>query len=187
MQNQNNANLVHRECNLNLEDHLKYVEALVLAKIIDENTGKSIKQNMTAAFTAKNGAPAPQGAAPKPSYNFENSEFLRARLCLLNYLKNLDISLDAEDMKKIEDVVLELEKAAMERKSTSINSEEALNMLKNSNEIAKDRLMTGSLKGTAFQEPPAKTFSRDEIAKMSTAEFIKNEPVINYQLQNGLL
>lgn len=32
-----------------------------------------------------------------------------------------------------------------------------------------------------------KTFTREEIAKMSTSEFIKNEAAINNQIKNGLI
>ena len=39
---QNSFNPVHR-CNLNLQEHLKYVDTLVLLKIIDTQTGESIK------------------------------------------------------------------------------------------------------------------------------------------------
>ncbi len=174
---------MHNNCNLNIEEHLKYVDTLVKAGIIDDNTGKSIKQNMTAEFsaqqalkTATGGLYAPQNAAqPVQPLNLADSEFLRARVCLLNYLKNLDISLSERDLKEIEAVVLELEKGAMQRQ------------LANSNELAKERLITGALNGNSLKTVPGKTFTREEIAKMSTAEFIKNEPAINYQLQNGLI
>lgn len=184
-------------CNLNLQEHLKYVDALILAGIIDTETGKSIKQRMTANLTAKAGASMPQGGFQTPQtltvpketqgVNFENSEFLKARTCLLNYLKNLDISLDEEDMRKIEDVVLELEKAAIQRGSAYGGADNLLKMLASTNELAKERLATGAMGSSNLSQAPKKLFSRDEIAKMSTAEFIKNEPIINYQLQNGLI
>ena len=127
---------------------------------------------------------------PQKAFDISQSSFLKTRECLLNYLKNLDIELDEEDLRAIEEVVLELEKAAISRqtKESGTNSaEDALKILNQSNEIAKSRLMTDSLRGSSLKQTPDKTFTRDEIAKMSTAEFIKNEPVINYQLQNGLL
>ncbi len=197
---QNSFNPVHR-CNLNLQEHLKYVDTLVLLKIIDTQTGESIKQNMAATFN-NNGVSNQTGwnlnqynafkdssmQKPNTEANFDisKSEFLKARECLLNYLQNLDIELNREDLKNIEAVVLELEKAALLRQQVK-NSENAFELLNKNNEIAKERLMTGSMQGSGVQNPPNKTFSRDEIAKMSTAEFIKNEPIINYQLQNGLL
>ncbi len=197
---QNSFNPVHR-CNLNLQEHLKYVDTLVLLKIIDTQTGESIKQNMAATFN-NNGVSNQTGwnlnqynafkdsslQKPNTEANFDisKSEFLKARECLLNYLQNLDIELNREDLKNIEAVVLELEKAALLRQQVK-NSENAFELLNKNNEIAKERLMTGSMQGSGIQNPPNKTFSRDEIAKMSTAEFIKNEPIINYQLQNGLL
>lgn len=197
---QNSFNPVHR-CNLNLQEHLKYVDTLVLLKIIDTQTGESIKQNMAATFN-NNGVSNQTGwnlnqynafkdsSLQKPNieadFDITKSEFLKARECLLNYLQNLDIELNREDLKNIEAVVLELEKAALLRQQVK-NSENAFELLNKNNEIAKERLMTGSMQGSGIQNPPNKTFSRDEIAKMSTAEFIKNEPMINYQLQNGLL
>ena len=197
---QNSFNPVHR-CNLNLQEHLKYVDTLVLLKIIDTQTGESIKQNMAATFN-NNGVSNQTGwnlnqynafkdsslQKPNTEANFDisKSEFLKARECLLNYLQNLDIELNREDLKNIEAVVLELEKAALLRQQVK-NSENAFELLNKNNEIAKERLMTGSMQGSGVQNPPNKTFSRDEIAKMSTAEFIKNEPIINYQLQNVLL
>ncbi len=197
-----NGQEAHAECILNLDEHLKYADALVSAGIIDKNTGESIKKQMTANFKAVNKASAPQaGPNPLPSSNFNaipasksfdinQSAFLKTRECLLNYLKNLDIELDEDDLRNIEEVVLELEKTAILRhaKDSGDNgAQDALKLLNQSNEIAKGRLITGPLKGSKVKEPLRKIFSRDEIAKMSTAEFIKNEPAINYQLQNGLL
>lgn len=167
-------------CNLNPEEHLKYVDSLVSLKIIDENTGKSIKQNMTAKF-GNNGAVSAFSGADMP-FDIKQSEFLKARECLLNYLLNSGIELDEGSLKDIEAVVLELEKMALMREQGN-----ALEALKKNNEIAKERLMTGSMQGGGAQTLPNKLFTREEIGKMSTAEFIKNEPTINYQLQNGLL
>lgn len=197
-------NLYHR-CNLNLDEHLKYADALISAGIIDKKTGESIKHNMTATFQAESDAAALNGIQMQQnraitagdtgnkqsmnafqSVNFGDSDFLKARECLLDYLKNLDVELSYEDLAKIESVVLELEKLAVQ-KNQEDNGQNALDMLNKSNEIAKERLMTGAMGSKGIKTLPQKTFTRDEIAKMSTAEFIKNEPAINYQLQNGLL
>jgi len=186
-----NGQNTHTECNLTFEEHLKYVDALVLAGIIDETTGKSMKQQITANFPTKTRSNTPFQATgvssnPASAFDFSQSEFLKARNCLLKYLQNLDIQLSEADLKEIESVVLELEKAAITA-SLDKNGQEALMALKNTNEIAKERLITGPIAPNGLQNAPQKVFSRDEIAKMSTAEFIKNEPIINYQLQNGLL
>lgn len=170
-------------CNLNLDDHLKYVDSLVLLKIIDNSTGESIKRNIAATFS-NNKAFQTYPATDAATFDFSQSEFLKARKCLLNYLQNSGVELDEADLKNIEAVVLELEKNALARGN---NTQIPLDKLNMDNEIAKERLMTGSMRGSGVQKAPEKLFSRDEIAKMSTAEFIKNEPVINYQLQNGLL
>lgn len=183
-QNIKPENQGHR-CNLNLQAHLDYVDTLVLAGIIDENTGKSIKQNMTATFAAKNGVSAPL-LGDNNGINFDESEFLKARSCLLDYLKGHDLNLDARDMKEIEAVILALEAAAVEKEAKK-TGENTLKLINDTNEIAKERLVSGSLAGQGTKNIPGKLFTRDEIAKMSTAEFIKNEPVINYQLQNGLI
>ncbi len=201
---QNNGQNAHTECNLTFDEHIKYVDALVLAGIIDETTGKSMKQQITANFSAKTQSNMPfaannvfqeqsgthttlqNGLKPAPLFDFGQSEFLKARNCLLKYLQNLDIELTEADLKEIESVVLELEKAAISA-SQAKNAENALDALKSTNELAKERLITGSMLYNGQQTPPQKVFTRDEIAKMSTAEFIKNEPAINYQLQNGLL
>ena len=126
---QNSFNPGHR-CNLNLQEHLKYVDTLVLLKIIDTQTGESIKQNMAATFN-NNGVSNQTGwnlnqynafkdsSLQKPNieadFDISKSEFLKARECLLNYLQKLDIELNREDLKNIEAVVLELEKAALLR------------------------------------------------------------------------
>ena len=197
-QNSSGSN-THQGCILNLDEHLKYADALMSAGIIDKKTGESMKNQMTANFQTASKASAPQMGGnqsvsavsnPQKAFDISQSSFLKTRECLLNYLKNLDIELDEEDLRAIEEVVLELEKAAISRqtKESGTNSaEDALKILNQSNEIAKSRLMTDSLRGSSLKQTPDKTFTRDEIAKMSTAEFIKNEPVINYQLQNGLL
>ncbi len=201
----------HR-CNLNLEEHLKYADALVLAGIIDVNTGKSIKQKMTAVFRAENGSSAnggaqtlvntgnmgaPSGVSPAPSTirSYADSEFLKARECLLDYLQNLDVELDLDDLAKIEAVVLELEKQAISRNAQGSEGSNEPNSLfttaEMANEAAKQRLIGSSLGSSSgikgSKGLPQRAFTREEIANMSTAEFIKNEPQINYQLQNGLL
>lgn len=182
------------KCNLNLEEHQKYADALVLAGIIDENTGKSIKNKMAAVFRAESGSSAPAGGNPLQTgalVDIAQSEFLKARECLLNYLQNLDVELTLEDLGNIEEVVLELEKTAISRhikeNGAQIYTENPYESAKKVNELAKDRIMTGSLGAGGSKSPLGKNFTRAEIAKMSTAEFIKNEPQINYQLQNGLL
>lgn len=197
----NYVNQDHR-CNLSLQDHLKYVDNLVLLKIIDTDTGKSIKQNMAATFSNNRVLSANTGVNPAycnqfaqnitpqcgndQAFDFTQSEFLKARECLLNYLQNSGVELDEAGLKDIEALVLELEKNALTRENKN-RGEELLNSLNRDNELAKDRLITGSMQGANIQKPLDKLFSREEIAKMSTAEFIKNEPVINYQLQNGLI
>ncbi len=168
------------KCNLSLQDHLKYVDSLVMLNIIDKNTGESIKQNMAATFSNSKVLSANTGI------DFSKSEFLKARECLLNYLQKSGVELDEAELKDIEAIVLELEKNAVSRFGAD-NGQNTLNSLNRDNELAKERLMTGSMQGSNIQKPLDKLFSREEIAKMSTAEFIKNEPVINYQLQNGLL
>ncbi len=190
-------NARHR-CNLNLEEHQKYADALVSAGIIDKPTGESIKQKMAAVFKAESGSSAvggpymPQGEADLA--DFSKSEFLKARECLLQYLENLDVEFTSGDLAKIEEVVLELEKAAIARNSGGSGSLGNLGGAENpvisaqmANEAAKERLMSSSLGSRGAKGLPQKLFTRDEISKMSTAEFIKNEPQINYQLQNGLL
>ena len=113
---QNSFNPGHR-CNLNLQEHLKYVDTLVLLKIIDTQTGESIKQNMAATFN-NNGVSNQTGwnlnqynafkdsSLQKPNieadFDISKSEFLKARECLLNYLQKLDIELNREDLKNIE-------------------------------------------------------------------------------------
>ncbi len=198
----------HR-CNLNLEEHQKYADALVSIGIIDKDTGKSIKDKMTAVFRAESGSSA-NGGAKRPFKNrdaavdlvqngagtadytnFEQSEFLKARECLLEYLQNLDVELTLEDLAAIEDVVLQLEKIAvmrhMKASGKEITDENPYESAFKANELAKDRILTGSLGSKSGKSPLGKNFTREEIAKMSTAEFIKNEPQINYQLQNGLI
>jgi len=182
----------HR-CNLNLEEHQKYADALVLAGIIDENTGKSIKQKMAAVFHAENLPKADDGGdcADFNKCDFTKSEFLKARECLLEYLQNLDVELTSADLAKIEEVVLELEKQAISRNikapAGNSNPDNPYTSVIAANEAAKERLIGSALGTKGSKGLPQKAFTRDEIAKMSTAEFIKNEPQINYQLQNGLL
>ena len=94
---QNSFNPGHR-CNLNLQEHLKYVDTLVLLKIIDTQTGESIKQNMAATFN-NNGVSNQTGwnlnqynafkdsSLQKPNieadFDISKSEFLKARECIL--------------------------------------------------------------------------------------------------------
>ena len=84
------------------------------------------------------------GAGTADYTNFEQSEFLKARECLLEYLQNLDVELTLEDLAAIEDVVLQLEKIAvmrhMKASGKEITDENPYESAFKANELAKDRI-----------------------------------------------
>lgn len=118
-------------------------------------------------------------------FSKSNPEFFspEGRKEVLNYLKSAKVSVGKDELNKISDVIRLVEKAAIER----YLQKEAHEMnLKNSNESAKQRLTANAQKSN-FNASMSRTFTREQIGKMSGAEFAKYESAIMEALKKGLI
>ena len=102
---------------------------------------------------------------------------------VLNYLKSGDVIVGKDELSKISDIIRTVEKAAIERYLQKVTYEKTL---KNSNETAKQRL-TANAQQSGFNGNFSRTFTREQIGKMSSAEFVKYESSIMEQLKKGLI
>lgn len=113
-----------------------------------------------------------------PDFFKENS-----RLGVLNYLKSGDLQFDKEELIHISEMIKDVENSAIERYLKKTELEEK--MIK-TNEEAKFRLNANAqnAKESSFKQT---VFTREQIGKMSGAEFTKNEKLIMEQLKKGLI
>ena len=99
------------------------------------------------------------------------------------YLKDFNFSLTDDDYATVSAFLEDIEKNAIERYAQQLRHEKNLAIR---NEIAKSRL-TSAAQNSTFENNKSKTFTREEIGKMSRADFIKNEQAIMSQLREGLI
>ncbi len=102
---------------------------------------------------------------------------------VLNYLQSDGVNLGKDDLSKISSIVRTVEKAAIDRYLKKVAHEKTL---RQSNENAKQRL-TANAQKSGFSAGGPKSFTREQIGKMSSAEFTKYEPIIMENLKKGLI
>ena len=115
-----------------------------------------------------------------PMPDFFNKD---GRLDVYDYLKNSEIEFDDGEISKISDLVEKIENSAIERYLKEKEHEKALN---NENEFAKQRLRANA-QNTSSDGLKNLVFTREQIGKMSGAEFAKHERAIMDQLKKGLI
>lgn len=102
---------------------------------------------------------------------------------VINYLKNSNMDFDKDEIKRISEIVEKLENSAIERYLKQKAREETLMQ---ENENAKQRLKSNA-QNSGYNLYGNKTFTREQIGRMSSAEFAKNEKLIMEQLKKGLI
>jgi len=103
---------------------------------------------------------------------------------VLDYLKSDGVIIGKDELEKISSMVENLEKTAIDR---YLKNEAYQTNLNNSNEVAKQKL-TANAQNSSFQDKNySRSFTREQIGKMSGAEFAKYEPLIMDQLKKGLI
>lgn len=115
----------------------------------------------------------------------EKPDFFRTegRADVLNYLKNSNVLVDKDEIGIISQMVEKLEQCAIDRYVKQQAHEKALN---DENEAAK-RKLTANAQNASFSGNKNKAFTREQIGRMSGAEFTKYEPLIMDQLRKGLI
>ena len=197
-QNADNSQMKTMVENIIKQDFLK-IESLMNLGAIDSLQGQNLKkQVLKRAFDliaqnekAKQNLP-PADAAPQSKeeafreFDKESPDFFSSegRKEVLDYLKSENVAIGKDDIKKISTMVESIEQNAISRYLKHSIYEKNLT---DSNELAKQRL-TAKAQKSGFQDKNfSRTFTREQIGNMSSAEFTKYEPYIMEQLKKGLI
>lgn len=118
-------------------------------------------------------------------FSKNNPEFFTSdgRKEVLNYLKSGGVPIGKDELNKISEIIRIVEKSAIDRYLKKAAHER---VLKNSNETAKQRLIANAQK-SSFGKNLSRSFTREQIGRMSGAEFTKYEPAIMEALKKGLI
>lgn len=118
-------------------------------------------------------------------FEAENAGFFNrdGRGEVLEYLKRSGFDGDKDEISLISKMIEKLENGAVERYLKQTAHEKSLN---DENEIAKQRLRANA-QNSNFDDVKTRAFTREQIGKMSGAEFAKYEKAIMEQLRKGLI
>ncbi len=177
---------------------LKVIENLVKTGVMTEEQGQNLMNYVTKkafekyTLSQQNGqVPVSTQAAVMPVQNSEMSvlsqmpEFFNreGRLDVFDYLKNANVNVDQDEISKISALVEKIENSAIARYLREKEHEKTLN---NENEAAKQRLRANAQNAVSDGNKNL-VFTREQIGKMSGAEFAKYERMIMDQLKKGLI
>lgn len=167
-----------------LENYFKSIDNLAAFGLFNSEKAAQIKQNlMNEMVKNKKTAQEPEMSALE-EFLSENPEFFSNRANLKNYLETVGVELDKEEFSKIAKLIEELENSAVNRfAQSSVYGD----MLKEHNELAKNRLNTLSARGVGGSVDVNKVYTPDEIGKMSSREFKAKEALINEQMLKRLV
>lgn len=102
---------------------------------------------------------------------------------VMNYLKTSNMDFDDDEIKKISAIVEKIENSAIDRYLKQKTREKTI---QEENESAKQRLKSNA-QNSGYTPTGNRIFTREQIGKMSSAEFAKNEKLIMEQLRQGLI
>ena len=174
---------------------IKLIENLVQAGVMTQEQGQNLMNYVTQkAFekytlskqNVQNPVPA---QAPQNSQNFLSANVMpeffnrEGRLDVFDYLKNSNADFDQDEISKISALVEKLEDSAIARYLREKEHEKTLN---SENEAAKQKLRAYA-QNSASDGNKNLVFTREQIGKMSGAEFAKYERMIMDQLKKGLI
>lgn len=179
--------------NIALRD-LAIVENLAKAGILNPTQGQHLANYILnkAKEVLVNQKPNPQTALPPQNISSGIDEFVKeqpnffkdnARAEVLNYIKNSNSDINKDGILQISQLVEKLEKSAIEKYLQQQAHEKSLN---DENEAAKQRLQANA-QNQMFTDDNSRIFTREQIGKMSGAEFAKNEKAIMEQAKKGLI
>lgn len=114
----------------------------------------------------------------------ENPQFFSQRKEIESYLKSDGIVVDKDELKKISQMVETVEKNAIERYLKKATYEKNL---QSQNEFAKQKLTANAQNSRVGDKNFGRIFTREQIGKLSGAEFVKYESLIMEQLKKGLI
>lgn len=164
---------------------VKTIQNLMRLGVMPQKQGQDLMEYVAQmAFEKYMGSLYPE-QQPEKSWPDSTPDFFNrsGRLEVYDYLKNSGTDFDGDEISKISGFIEKIEDSAVQRYLEKQEHEKALN---NENEAAKQRLranaqnnMSDGLKNLVF--------TREQIGKMSGAEFAKHERAIMDQLKKGLI
>lgn len=173
-----------------LDSNINKVEKLVLSGMINSDMGRNLKKHiLQKAFddiiTKEKNQELTQNSNTQVFDEFEkqSGKFfdIDGRKDVLNYLKHETSQMSLNDLNKISEIIKIVEKSAITRYINKIAHDKSL---KESNEQAKKKL-TANAQFTSNGINLSQTFTREQIGKMTCAEFAKYEKAIMKQLREG--
>lgn len=178
---------------------LKTIKSLVQAGVMTQEQGQNLMNYVTQkAFEkytlSQNNSQIPVGlqqTSGQISPQIPDSqavvmpEFFNrdGRIDVYDYLKNSNTAFDEDELSKISALVEKIENTAIERYLRELQHEKTLS---SENETAKQRLRANA-QNSASDGVNNLVFTREQIGKMSGAEFAKHERAIMDQLKKGLI
>lgn len=176
------------------------IQKLLQAGLINSAQGQNLKQQvLKKAFDKlvqtekirRNLSPVQNQVIPTTTdrneafeeFSKSNPDFFTSdgRKEVLEYLKSDNVVIGKDDLSKISGIIRTVEKAAIDRYLKKVTHEKTL---RDSNEAAKQRLTANAQKSSSSGNL-LRTFTREQIGKMSSAEFAKYESSIMDQLKKG--
>ncbi len=164
-------------------ENIHAIEKLVTSGALTQEQGQNLMNYVTQkAFEMYTTVQAPQ---PVRNFPANMPEFFKkdGRTDVFDYLKNTDADFDEDELSKISSLVEKIENSAIERYLREKEHEKTLN---SENESAKQRLRANAQNGV-YDGAQNLVFTREQIGKMSGAEFAKHERAIMDQLRKGLI
>lgn len=182
-----NAGLINSAQGQNLKKEVlkNAFDKLVQTEKIKRALSPALQQNLQTSLKTNNMPASYQvdknGVFEEFSKNNPNFFASEGRKEVLNYLKSDDVIIGKDELGKISNIIRIVEKAAIERYLENVAHEKTL---KNSNESAKQKL-TANAQKLSSSGNISRTFTREQIGKMSSKEFAKYESAIMEQLKKG--
>ena len=175
---------------------IQLIENLVQTGVMTQEQGQNLMNYVTKkAFekytlcqqNSQNPAMTQQASVPPQNTLAASAvpEFFNkdGRTDVFDYLKNSNAAFDEDEISKISALVEKIESTAVERYLREKDHEKTLN---SENEAAKQKLRAYA-QNSASDGNKNLVFTREQIGKMSGAEFAKYERMIMDQLRKGLI
>lgn len=160
---------------------VRQIEDMVKNGAMTQEQGLNLMDFVTKKAFEKYTSQVPnEKAAFKETPEFFNRD---GRIDVFDYLKNTNAEFDDDEISKISALVEKIEKSAVDRYLRELEHEKTLN---SENEAAKQKLRAVA-QNSVSDGSTNQVFTREQIGKMSGAEFAKHERAIMDQLRKGLI
>lgn len=200
----NEKNCSNNELEIALKQDFNKIQTLIKSGIINSKQGQNLKkevlkkafdklvqtEKIKRALNSSTGDNKEKTQINQPVNNVEdfnkaNPDFFTSagRQEVLSYLKANNANFGRDELDKISELVRLVEKTAIERYLQKMTHEKTL---RDSNEAAKQKLSANAQKA-GFSGNSLRSFTREQIGKMSGSEFTKYEPAIMDALKKGLI